>query len=50
MSYYIYEIKNKINGKTYIGQRKCPKNKFPDTDVKYMEVVNLLKIMKINMV
>lgn len=36
MSYYIYEIKNKINGKTYIGQRKCPKNKFPDTDVKYM--------------
>ena len=33
--YYIYEIKNKINGKTYVGQRKCPKNKYPETD-KYM--------------
>ena len=34
--YYIYEIKNLINGKTYIGQRKCPKNKTPETDIKYM--------------
>lgn len=24
MMYYIYEIKNNINNKTYIGQRKCP--------------------------
>ena len=43
MSYYIYEIKNKINGKTYIGQRKCPKNKFPDTDVKYMRSGKFIK-------
>ena len=34
--HYIYEIKNKLNGKTYIGQRKCPINKFPETDTKYM--------------
>ena len=33
--YYIYEIKNKINGKSYIGQRKCPKNKEPEID-RYM--------------
>lgn len=33
--YYIYRITNLINGKTYIGQRKCPKNKTPETD-KYM--------------
>ncbi|WP_405291883.1 NUMOD3 domain-containing DNA-binding protein [Methanobrevibacter sp.] len=35
MMYYIYEIKNKINEKTYIGQRKCPKGKKPESD-KYM--------------
>jgi hypothetical protein len=33
--FYIYRITNNINGKTYIGQRKCPKNKTPETD-KYM--------------
>lgn len=35
--YYIYEIKNKnkINRKTYIGQRKCPKGKIIELD-KYM--------------
>ena len=31
--YYIYEIKNSINNKTYIGQRKCPANKTPETDL-----------------
>lgn len=35
-TYYIYEITNKINGKTYIGQRHCPENKTPWTDTKYM--------------
>lgn len=33
--FYIYEITNNLNGKTYIGQRKCPENKLPETD-KYM--------------
>jgi hypothetical protein len=31
--YYIYEIKNNISNKTYIGQRKCPANKTPETDL-----------------
>lgn len=30
--YYIYEIKNLINYKTYIGQRKIPKNKTIEND------------------
>ena len=34
--YYIYLITNKVNDKTYIGQRKCPANKFPEQDIKYM--------------
>lgn len=33
--FYIYRITNNINGKTYIGQRKCPRNKTPEAD-KYM--------------
>lgn len=32
----IYCITNKINNKTYIGQRKSPKNKFPEQDISYM--------------
>lgn len=32
MIYYIYEIKNLLNNKTYIGQRKCPANKTPEMD------------------
>ena len=45
MSYYIYCITNKINNKTYIGQRKCPANKTPETD-KYMGSGTLLKRAK----
>ena len=30
--FYIYEIKNLLNDKIYIGQRKCPANKIPETD------------------
>ena len=33
--YYIYLITNKIDGRTYVGKRQCPKNKTPETD-KYM--------------
>ena len=42
MSYYIYCITNKINNKTYIGQRKCPENKLLETD-KYMGSGSYLK-------
>ena len=42
MMYYIYCITNNINGKTYIGQRKCPANKTPETD-KYMGSGCLIK-------
>lgn len=44
--YYIYEIKNLVNGKTYIGQRKCPKNKIPETDINYMGSGHYLKNAK----
>lgn len=33
--FYIYCIKNNLNNKTYIGERRCPENKLPETD-RYM--------------
>jgi hypothetical protein len=30
--YYIYMITNTTNGKIYVGKRKCPKDKLPQTD------------------
>lgn len=35
-TYYIYEITNNLDGRTYIGQRHCPLNKTPETDTSYM--------------
>lgn len=35
-TFYIYEITNIINNKTYIGQHVCPKDKLPDEDKSYM--------------
>ena len=43
--FYIYCITNNINGKNYIGQRKCPANKTPETD-KYMGSGCKLKFAK----
>lgn len=40
--YYIYEIENLINGKTYVGQRKCPMNILPEDD-KYMGSGELIR-------
>ena len=45
MTYYIYCITNQINNKTYIGQRKCPANKTPETD-SYMGSGTYLKNSK----
>lgn len=35
-TYYIYEITYKGDGRNYIGQRKCPIKKIPETDTSYM--------------
>ena len=40
--FYIYCIKNNLNNKTYIGERRCPENKLPETD-KYMGSGYLLR-------
>lgn len=42
-NWYIYEIKNLVNGKTYIGQRKTPKGKTPETDYYYYGSGHYLK-------
>lgn len=44
--YYIYKITNLINGKTYIGQRKCPQGINPEQD-KYMGSGKHLKCAKL---
>lgn len=43
INYYIYEIKNLVNGKTYIGQRRCPEDKTPETDINYMGSGELIR-------
>jgi hypothetical protein len=43
MVYYLYEIVNLVNGKTYCGQRKCPENLTPEIDTKYMGSGILIK-------
>lgn len=35
-TYYIYEITYNGDGRNYIGQRKCPIKKIPETDTSYM--------------
>lgn len=40
--FYIYCIKNNLNNKTYIGERRCPDGKLPEID-KYMGSGYLLK-------
>lgn len=41
--YYIYEITYVVDGRTYIGKRKCPLNEVPETDTKYMGKGNHIK-------
>lgn len=43
-TYYIYEITNNLNSKTYIGQRHCPSHETPWTDVKYMGCGKLIRL------
>lgn len=42
MNYYIYLIRNQVNNKVYIGKRKCPSNKIPQSD-NYMGSGKILK-------
>lgn len=44
--YYIYRIINLINGKTYVGQRKLPKNKTIENDNYYGSGVLIIKAEK----
>jgi len=41
--HYIYLITNKVNGKTYIGQKSCPRNVLPENDISYMGSGKLIK-------
>ena len=43
MIHYIFETENLITHKTYIGQRKCPNNKEPGTDITYIGSGVILK-------
>lgn len=41
--HYIYLITNKVNGKTYVGQKKCSMDVLPENDTSYMGSGKLIK-------
>lgn len=46
MPSYVYEIKNKLNGKRYIGSRKCEGNPQNDLGIKYFSSSHNKEFMK----
>ena len=46
MPTYVYEIKNKLNGKRYIGSRKCKVEPQNDLGIKYFSSSHNKEFMK----